>query len=67
MLEMEVSWREPFVRPPDPPVERPPRTNVRRVYIRRVDVENYGLTKGMSGLSNSPEEKCAHVHRGHTQ
>ena len=29
-------------RPPDPPIEIPPRINVRRMYIRRVDVEKYG-------------------------
>ena len=54
MLEMEVSWREPCARPPDPPVERPPRTNVRRVYIRRVDVENYGLGLRCLGCPTVP-------------
>ena len=29
-------------RPPDPPIEIPPRINVRRMYIRRVDVEKCG-------------------------
>ena len=33
-------------RPPDPPIDTPPRMNVRRMYIRRMDVEKYGPTKG---------------------
>ena len=33
-------------RPPDPPIEIPPRINVRRMCVRRVDVEKYGPTKG---------------------
>ena len=37
-------------RPPDPPIEIPPRINVRRMYIRRMDVEKCGPTKRVSRL-----------------
>ena len=37
-------------RPPDPPIEIPPRISVRRMYIRRVDVEKYGPTQGCAGF-----------------
>ena len=37
-------------RPPDPPIEIPPRINVRRKYVRRVDVEKYGPTQGCAGF-----------------
>ena len=43
-------------RPPDPPIEIPPRVNVRRMYIRKVDDEKYGPTKGCPG--------CQKVRRG---
>ena len=43
-------------RPPDPPIEIPSRINVRRMYIRRVDVEKYGPTIGCPG--------CHKVSRG---
>ena len=36
-------------RPPDRAIEIPPRINVRRMYIRRMDVEKYGPTKGCPG------------------
>ena len=40
----------------DPPIEIPPRINVRRMYIGRMDVEKYGPTKGCPG--------CQKVTRG---
>ena len=36
--------------PPDPPNDIPLRMNVRRMYIRRMDVEKYGPTKGSSHI-----------------
>ena len=41
---------------PDPPIEIPPRINVRRMYIRRMDVEKCCPTKGCPG--------CQKVMRG---
>ena len=37
-------------RPPDPPLEIPPRISVSRKYVRRVDVEKYGPTHGCAGF-----------------
>ena len=37
-------------RPPDPPIDIPLRMNVRRMYIRRMDVEKYGPTTGGSHI-----------------
>ena len=54
-------------RPPDPPIEIPTRINVRRMYIRRMDVEKCGPTKRVSRLSQSHEGNCALMHCGYSQ
>ena len=41
-------------RPPDPPIEIPPRVNVRGMYIRRMDVEKYAPTKACAGCQKVP-------------
>ena len=43
---MELFQREWALTRPDPVIEIPHRVNVRKMKIRRVDVDMYGPTKG---------------------
>ena len=48
-------------RPPNPLIEIPSRINVRRMHIRRCDVEKYGPTKGCPGCQKVTRELCIHA------
>ena len=53
-------------RPPDPPIEVPPRFNVRIMYTRRLDVQKFGPAKGCPGCQKVTRRTDI-VHRGRTQ
>ena len=50
-------------RPPDQPIEIPPRINVRRMYIRRMDVECTMRRKGVQAVTKLRGELCRDMER----
>ena len=53
-------------RPPDPPLEIPSRISVRRMYIRKTDVEKYSPTEGCPGCQQVARGLCPHAVWLHT-